>query len=214
MNARLHHCFSLADFLAWENVQPERHEFHRGEVFAMTGPRRVHGVVVGNLHAALHRELSGAPCRAFAESMKVQIGDDTILYPDVFVTCSKADLRTDMIFREPLVVVEVLSPSSERYDRGAKFALYRRLASLREFVLIDPDSRAVEAFRRSDAGDWTLRDLSGTGTLAMPAIGFEMPLAKLFDGVESPPEAEVGVEPPPEAEAGVDGADGAATAGG
>ncbi|MBN8217932.1 MAG: Uma2 family endonuclease, partial [Spirochaetes bacterium] len=97
---------------AWENDQPGRHEFYRGEVFAMVGARRVHGLVGGNLFAALKSHLKGSPCRAFVEGMKVQVADDAIFYPDVFVTCDAADLKTDMVFRQPRLVVEVLSDST------------------------------------------------------------------------------------------------------
>jgi Uma2 family endonuclease len=109
---------SLADFLAWENAQPEKHEFHRGEVFAMVGGRRTHGRTVMNLSRHLGNLLAGSPCQVFAETMKLQIAEDTILYPDLFVTCDKADLATDMIFRSPTLVIEVLSPSTQAYDRS------------------------------------------------------------------------------------------------
>ncbi len=135
---------SLFEFLDWENQQAERHELFRGEVFAMVGVRRVHGVVAGNVFASLKQQLKGTPCHAFTESLKVQVADDTIFYPDVFVTCDAADLKTDYIFKRPSLVVEVLSESTPDYDRGLKFALYRRLESLQEYLLIHPDSRLVE----------------------------------------------------------------------
>ena len=86
---------SLQEFLDWENLQAERHEFHHGEVFAMVGARRVHGLVALNIAASLKTQLKGSPCRAFADSMKVKIAADTVLYPDVFVTCDASDLRTE-----------------------------------------------------------------------------------------------------------------------
>ena len=92
---------SLTEFLDWENRQPQRHEFHRGEVFAMVGARRAHGRVVLNLGRRIAEALEGSPCQAFVENMKVQIAEDTVLYPDVFVTCDSADLATEMIFRSP-----------------------------------------------------------------------------------------------------------------
>lgn len=85
------------------------------------------------------------------QSAKVQAGD-AILYPDVFVTCDAADLRTEQIFTAPTLIVEVLSPSTQAYDRGLKFTLYRRLASLREYLLVDPDTRELQLFRRSAGG--------------------------------------------------------------
>lgn len=149
---------TLEEFIAWENAQDERHELHRGEVLSMVGVRRSHGTVLMNLGAQLVQRLKGSPCRVFSESMKVQVADDTIVNPDLFVTCDHDDLSTEMIFRAPLLVVEVevLSPGTQAYDRGRKFALYRRLPSLREYLLIDPDGRDVQAFRRTADGQWML----------------------------------------------------------
>ena len=185
MNALPQAKLTLDAFLAWENAQPERHEFHRGEVFAMVGARRTHGTVVGNLMREIGNRLKGSPCRAFTDGMKIQIADDTILYPDVFVTCDKADLATDMIFRAPTVVFEVLSPSTQAYDRSQKFALYRRLPALKEYVLIDPETRRVEAFRVDANGLWYLHDMSEGTLLFVPALAIELPLAEVFDGIDS-----------------------------
>ncbi|MBK1688143.1 Uma2 family endonuclease [Rubrivivax gelatinosus] len=180
---------SFEAYLAWENQQPERHEFHRGEVFAMVGARRVHAVVVHNLAREIGNRLKGSGCRAFSESAKVQIGDDTVLYPDVFVTCDKIDLATDIVFRSPLLVIEVLSPATESYDRSRKFALYRRIPSLREYLLVDPDSRRVEAFRRDAAGQWFIHDMSESDTLEAASLDCRITMAEVFDGVEAPPAA-------------------------
>lgn len=177
---------SLADFLAWENAQPEKHEFHRGEVFAMVGGRRSHGRTVMNLSRHLGNLLVGSPCQVFAETMKLQIAEDTILYPDVFVTCDKADLSTDMIFRSPTLVMEVLSPTTQAYDRSQKFALYRRLASLQEYVLVDPDTRRVEAFRRTPDNQWLFDDMSAEPSIRLASIDQAIPLADVFDGIDPP----------------------------
>ena len=176
---------TLEDYLRWENEQPDRHEFHRGEIFAMVGSRRVHGRVVANLARALGNALQGSPCQVFAEGMKVQPADDTILYPDIFVTCDAADLRTEMIFRAPKLVIEVLSPSTQAYDRSHKFALYRQLASLQEYALVDPDTRRIEVFRIGADGLWVLHDMSERPALALASVGCEIALADVFDGVEA-----------------------------
>jgi Uma2 family endonuclease len=119
----------------------------------------------------------------------VQVAEDTLLYPDVFVTCDPADLATEMIFRAPTLVIEVLSPSTQACDRSLKFALYRRLASLREYILVDPETRRVEAFRREmDAGSgadrWVLDDMSLTERLDAPSVGCSVTLAQVFAGLE------------------------------
>jgi Uma2 family endonuclease len=177
---------SLAEFLAWENAQPEKHEFHRGEVFAMVGGRRSHGRAILNFASSLLFALKGSPCQVFADSMKVQVADDTVLYPDIFVTCDKVDLATDQIFRSPLLVIEVLSPSTQAYDRSQKFALYRRLASLQEYVLVDPETRRVEAFRRTADNQWLFVDMSAEAAIRLASIDHAIPLADVFDGIDPP----------------------------
>ena len=178
---------SLDDFLAWENQQVEKHEFHLGEVFAMVGGRRAHGRAVSNLNWRLAEQLVGSPCQVFTEGMKVQIGEDTILYPDLFVTCDKADLATDMIFRSPTLVIEVLSPSTQAYDRSQKFALYRRLDSLQEYILVDPETRRIDGFRRGADGHWVLNDMSQDEVMDCASVGCKVALADIFWGLE--PEA-------------------------
>ncbi len=174
----------IEDFLAWENQQPDRNEFYRGEVFAMVGARRVHGIVVGNLFAALKTHLKSTRCRAFIESMKLQLADDALFYPDVFVTCDPADLKTEMVFRQPSLVAEVLSPSTQAFDRGIKFAAYRQISSLQEYLLVDPDSRRVEVFRRNERGNFELLDQTGAAELVLDSVALRLPMAELFDGLD------------------------------
>jgi Uma2 family endonuclease len=177
---------TLDDFLTWENAQETRHEFWRGETFAMVGARRVHGLVGLNLATALKHHLKGSPCRAFVEGMKVQAADDALFYPDVFVTCDPQDLKTDMVFKRPSLVIEVLSDSTQAYDRGQKFAAYRRIDTLQEYVLVDPDTRRVEVFRRNERSNFELVDQTGTAELVLESVGLRLPMAEVFDGVEEP----------------------------
>ena len=127
--------------------------------------------------------MKGTPRRVFHEGMKLQIADDAVLYPDLFVTCDKGDLATEQIFRAPTVVFEVLSPSTQGYDRSQKFALYRRLSSLQEYVLVDPDTRRVEAFRRSTEGTWVLQDMSDGDKLHVASLHVRVPMAEVFAGL-------------------------------
>ena len=174
---------TLNGFLDWENAQTGRHEFFQGDIFAMTGARRTHGEVVGNLFAALKQHLRGSPCRAYMEGMKLQVADDAVCYPDVFVTCDADDLRTDMVFRSPTLVVEVLSPSTAAFDQGLKFSSYRRLASLKEYVLIDPDTRTVAVFRRNAEGLFVLHDQTGGAVLELASVECALAMADVFEGV-------------------------------
>lgn len=192
---------SVDDFLAWEQAQAERHEFVGGEVFAMVGARRVHNLVVGNLFAELKRQLKGTPCRAFVESAKLQVADD-LFYPDVFVTCDARDLRTEQLFVAPTLIAEVLSPSTEAFDRGLKFTAYRRLPSLREYLLVDPDRREVQLFRRGGDGLFTLHDLSGVAVVNCASIGCRVTAEELFDGLDLGPAPGEGAPAAPAAPGG------------
>ncbi len=176
---------SLAEYLAWEDEQPGRNEYFRGEVFAMVGAKRGHGRVIANLMRHLGVHLDGTPCQAFCEGMKVQVGQDAVLYPDVFVTCEADFNANQAVFTAPILVIEVLSPSTQAYDRSLKFAIYRQLSSLREYLLIDPQTRRVEVFRLGDDGLWNLLDMSEAASLELTSVNLLLPLDALFKGMES-----------------------------
>jgi Uma2 family endonuclease len=166
---------AIADFIVWENAQQTKNEFYRGEVFAMVGVRRVHGRVAANLIRHLGNHLAGTACQVFGDSIKVQPAKDAMFYPDALVTCSKADLRAELVLRHPILVVEVLSPSTEAFDRSGKFAAYRQVAELREYVLIGPDTLTAEVFE--------LIDQTGAPELVLDSVGLRLPMADVFDGV-------------------------------
>jgi Uma2 family endonuclease len=187
---------TLPEFLDWETRQPDRHEFVGGDVFSMVGARRVHGRVVMNLGRLLGNALLGSPCEVFAETMKVQV-EASVFYPDLFVTCDPRDLRTEQIFVAPTVIVEVLSPSTQAYDRSLKFAHYRRLLSLCEYVLVDPDTLRVEVFRPGVEG-WVLHDMSDGPTLTLASLRIDLPMADVFSGIDAS-------GPRPDQTAGVNG---------
>ena len=133
---------SAQDFLDWDATQTQRHEFVGGEVFAMAGASEAHVTATLNVAMALRQHLQGSPCRTFITDMKLRVeAADAFFYPDVMVTCSAADTADALVKREPTLLVEVLSPATAAYDRGDKFAAYRRLPSLREYLLVDTDGR-------------------------------------------------------------------------
>lgn len=179
------HKLSLAEFLTWEAEQDGRHEFHSGEAFAMVGGRRGHSRIIANLVRHLGNHLDGSSCQVFSEGMKVRIGDDTVVYPDVFVTCDKRYRFDEQVITAPVLVVEVLSPATQGYDRSAKFASYRRLPSLREYALIDPDTRRVEVFRPGDDEHWKLFDMSTTAALELASVDARIALSDVFQGMDS-----------------------------
>ncbi len=178
---------SVAEFIQWEDAQPDKHEFIDGEVFAMVGARRVHVTIVLNLAALLKAHLRGGPCRAFIADMKLAVRSvEAVFYPDVLVTCDPDDLRAETVMEHPKIIIEVLSKSTAAYDRGDKFARYRKLDSLEEYVLIDPDRRGVEVFRRVGQGDWLLAASESEQGIILKSIDFQAKLDAVFEDIEPP----------------------------
>ena len=172
----------VAEFLVWESGQDLRHEFHRGETFAMTGGTARHNRVVMNLGGRISECLDGTGCQVFAESMKLRIADEAVLYPDLMVTCSAAEAGDQQVVDDPRLIIEVLSPSTKGYDRRNKFALYRRLPSLREYVLIDPGTREVEVYTLTPDG-WLLTEQTGAENLVLSSIDARVRMSAVFRGV-------------------------------
>lgn len=174
--------FSAADYLAWEETQIEKHEFVAGEVFALTGARQDHVVVSGNIFAGLKQQLRGTPCRAYIADLKLRVEDaDAFFYPDVMVSCHPDDLGNQQFISHPSLLVEVLSESTAAYDRGGKFAAYRKLSSLREYLIIDIDARRVECFRRTADNDWLLHDYVGEEACHLSSLGINLSLTDIFE---------------------------------
>lgn len=200
---------SADEFLAWESTQPERHEFVQGEVFAMAGGEDRNNTVAGNLYIALRQHLRGSPCRVFASDVKLRVeAADCFFYPDVMVTCSAADAASRLVKHAPVLVVEVLSPSTEAFDRGAKFAAYRQLPSLAEYLLVDPNQRRCDLFRKgADDGLWVLHPTGPDEALQLASVGLDLPPAVLWAELDEGAPA----DPPA---AGGEGSGAAAAAGG
>ena len=165
--------FTADDYLTWEAEQPQRHEFIDGDVFAMAGAEDRHVTVCLNIAMALRQHLRGTPCRTFMSDMKLQVdAANSYFYPDVLVTCSAADADRRQVKRDPTLLVEVLSPSTEAYDRGDKFQRYRQIASLREYVLVNVDQRRVDVFRKQAGTDglWVLHLFDAETGLTLASV--------------------------------------------
>jgi len=177
--------FTPEEYLAWEAEQPEKHEYVNGEVFAMAGAAENHNTASGNVAIALRQHLKGSACRTFMSAMKVQvIADNSFFYPDVLVTCSARDAQDPLVKHEPSLLVEVLSPSTAAYDRGAKFSSYRQLASLQEYVLIDTDTRATDVYRKGADGLWVLHPFAGNQAIELTSVALTIPADVLFDELD------------------------------
>ena len=173
------------DYLAWEALQEHKHEFINGEVFAMGDARREHVVVSGNVFAVLKQHLRGTPCQAYISDMKLHAEQqNAFYYPDVIVSCDKDDQKADQFLSNPTLIVEVLSDSTEAYDRGIKFAAYRHLTSLKEYVLVDIKTMSVECFRRTDDDNWLLHVTTKQDACHFDSIKLRVAMADIFEGIE------------------------------
>jgi len=171
-----------ADYLASERAASEKHQLWQGEVFAMAGASYVHNRIVANLMVALHLALIERACRALPSDMKVQVPSrHGFVYPDASIVCGPPHFYDAMadVLTNPSSVFEVLSESTERFDRGEKFAGYRSIPSLRECVLISQHEPRVEHYARRDDGTWVLREREGTGSVVLE-VGGTLELDSLY----------------------------------
>jgi len=171
------------EYLAWERLQPEKHEFHGGEVFAMAGATFEHNQIVINVGAELRSALREKPCRVCASNLRVKIqATGLYTYPDVSVVCGRPEFEDDKrdTLLNPLVLVEVLSDSTEDYDRGTKLTNYRTITSFRDYVLLSTDRVLVEYSTRKDDGSWVLRELRAGERFTIESVGVELAVDELY----------------------------------
>jgi len=174
------------DFLDWERSQSEKHFYFHGEIFAMVGVRQAHAHVTGNLFAALKSTLRGSPCRVFVADMLVKVeAAEAAFYPDIVVSCDERDRTTPYHLAHPKLIVEVLSESTAAFDRGPKFAAFRQLPSLEEYVLIDIDARRVEAYRKNSAGRWELFEFCNAAPVTLASVGATLAAETVYEDVEA-----------------------------
>ncbi len=169
------------DYLAALEASPVKMEFHGGEIFAMTGGTVMHSHLIGNVFAALRGALRGTPCRAFISEQRIAVGKESC-YPDASVVCGPPVLAPHdrNAVTNPSVIVEVLSASTEMYDRGDKFDLYRRIASLRDYLLVNQERNQVEHFARNDDGSWTFRSLGDGEQIRLTGVAVTLDVSELY----------------------------------
>jgi Uma2 family endonuclease len=180
MSAALEKPFSLDELLAWEERQEIRWEFDGFGPVAMTGGTVELGLIQSNLNATLNTRLRGTPCRAVGSDVAIKAAG-SIRYPDLFVFCSEFPRGTRVV-TEPVVVFEVLSPSTASIDIGTKNEEYRDTPSIQRYVMLAQDRQHATVFARV-GDDWVGHIVSGNATLDMPEIGVLVPLAELYGGV-------------------------------
>ncbi|USR93212.1 Uma2 family endonuclease [Phormidium yuhuli AB48] len=173
------------EYLRLESTSEIKHEYLHGDVYAMTGASDSHVTIALNLAMMLRNHLRGGGCRVYLSDMKLRVAQrHSFFYPDVFVTCEPRDSQTPHYKRFPTLIVEVLSPSTEAFDRGEKFAAYQSLDSLQDYVLINTDKQRVETFRRGNGGVWTLQSYTPVdGMFELKSLQFQGSFEALYEDV-------------------------------
>ncbi len=190
MSAQAHFFCTPEEYLERERAAPHKSEYYAGEIFAMAGASLTHNLLVASMIAALGARLRGMPCATFASDLRIECGPSRLFcYPDVSVICGSLQYRDahQDVVTNPALIVEVLSASTEGYDRGAKFAQYRRLASLREYVLVSQDEARMEVFTRGGDGRWALTEAVGPDAICpLASLDIALPLSEVYERVELP----------------------------
>ncbi len=179
------------EYLAWEPEQSLRHEYLNGQVWAMTGGTLAHNDIAVNLTAALRNFLRGSGCKVRIADAKVQLSESgPYFYPDVVVSCDERDKIAKNVIRFPVLIIEVLSPSTAAFDRGDKFKFYRQLSSLQDYILVDSEKMGVDVYQRSSRNRWELRSypettlmLNDQEAIPFPSLNYACSLALIYEEV-------------------------------
>lgn len=175
---------SPEDYLAQEEIGPIKHEYIDGQIYAMAGASDAHVTISLNLASALRNHVRGTGCRVYMADMKAQIDTANIYYyPDVMVTCDARDRAFQNYKKYPCLIVEVLSPKTEAFDRGDKFADYQQLETLQEYVLISQQHQRVDCFRRNAEGFWVLQFYFPGSEIHLTSIDFRTSLDAIYEDV-------------------------------
>ena len=186
------HFVTEAEYLALERDSLVKHEYYDGEIFAMSGATEARNLIASNVVAALHGQLRRRPCRVYGSDMRVKVlrtGLNT--YPDVSIVCGEPRFTNDTrdTIVNPVLLIEVLSPSTERYDRGMKSQNYRTIDTLQDYILIAQDDHRIEHYSRQEGGRWLLSEVAGIeATLAITSLQCQLTLEDVYEKVEFVPE--------------------------
>ena len=179
---------SPEEYLELEKNSEIKHEYMHGEVYAMAGATRAHNTVSLNLAIACRNHLSDSPCRTYMADVKVRLSEGKkFFYPDLVVSCDDDDDLSLSYVTQPRVIIEVLSESTEGFDRGDKFKFYRMIPSLQEYILVSTTHYSVDCFRRSEGKLWILESYQGQDAiLKLQSLDLEIPLAEIYATVNLP----------------------------
>ncbi len=177
--------FTPEEYFAWEEEQELRYEYIDGEVYAISGGTVNHGQIAMNFGSILTNHLSESDCRVLSSNVKVEVQKSKkFIYPDVSVTRSDRNQTAIDFISHPCLIVEVSSPSTEGYDRGEKFNLYRRSDSLRDYVLVNPNKIEISLYKRDDRGKWEIIIYEAGNLVELQSINLTFPIEKVFRGIK------------------------------
>ena len=173
--------FSEEEYLRLERAAEYKSEYHDGEMFAMSGGSAIHARLSASIIAMLHRQMP-AGCCVYSSDLRITIpATRTYTYPDCSVVCGDSQLLDDDNLLNPVLIAEVLSPSTEGYDRGKKFELYRTIESFREYLIVHQDRHHVEHYSKQDDASWILREHIGAdASVAIARLNARIPLIELY----------------------------------
>ncbi len=176
--------FTPEAYFAWEKGQLERHELIEGRVYAMSGGTQNHSAIQLNIGALLKAHLRGGQCRVFNSDLKVNIlNTSNYTYPDLSVTCDERDRENAFYITYPCLIVEVLSSSTEAYDRGKKFEKYRRNPNLVDYVLVSSDEMAIDIYHKNDGGEWVILSYREGDRVELKSISLVVPIEQFYEEV-------------------------------
>jgi Uma2 family endonuclease len=183
--------FTPEEYFAWEERQLEKHEYIGGEVYAMTGGSVNHSQIAVKFVSMLDNHLSGSGCKTLNSDCRVNIVESNdFTYPDISVTCDDRDKNTTKYITYPCLLVEVLSPSTEAYDRGGKFRMYRQNPVLQDYVLVSSEKIEIDLYRKTESGSWEIINYQAGDKIELNSINLTFPIERIYEGINLNQETE------------------------
>ena len=185
-----HKKITVSEYFEIERNSLEKHEYYEGELFAMAGAKKKHNLIVSNLIISIGSQFKGRPCSVYPPDMKVAVDKyNHYTYPDISVVCGESKFvnESEDSLVNPKVIIEVLSDSTEKYDRGKKFQSYRNISSLEEYVLVSTENKKVELFTKSSEDKWVFSESDESGIIKLASIDCVLNLDDIYDKVEVSP---------------------------
>ena len=182
--------FTPEEYFAWEEQQLERHEYIGGEVYAMTGGSVNHSQIAVNLISFLNNHLRGSGCKTLNSDCRVNIAESNdYTYPDVSVTCDERDKTTTQYIAYPCLLIEVLSKSTEAYDRGGKFRMYRQNPILQDYVLVSSEKIEIDLYRKTESGSWEIINYQAGDIIELKSVNLTFPIEQIYEDITFTQEA-------------------------